>query len=142
MSSLVMRRFTARLTALSERTAGTEKFALGAGKMLTEVLGFEHVLEAAEREPDPDRYRQHVLYVDPAGWFSVVTLVWLPGHGTLVNGVGEVSVLTAGPDIHRVTCDSAERTISIHVYGADITKRGTSINLTYAPDLVLADTPG
>lgn len=177
MSSLVMRRFTARLTALSERTAGTEKFALGAGEMLTEVLGFEHVLEAAEREPDPDRYRQHVLYVDPAGRFSVVALVWLPGHGTpihdhvawcvagvltgrerehryalneaalrptgtLVNGVGEVSVLTSGPDIHRVTCDSAERTISIHVYGADITKRGTSINLTYAPDLVLADTPG
>jgi predicted metal-dependent enzyme (double-stranded beta helix superfamily) len=135
------------------------------------VLGFEHVLEAGEREPDPDHYRQHILHIDPAGRFSVVALVWLPGHGTpvhdhlawcvsgvltgrelehrfslakspdertvlqetgtVMNDAGDVSVLTRGPDIHQVRCADAQTTISLHVYGTDITANGSSINLTY-----------
>ena len=176
MPSLVMRRFVDRLTVLSEQSTTPEQLALGAGTMLQSVLGFDHVLEAGESEPDADHYRQHILHVDPAGRFSVVALVWLPGHetpihdhvawcvagvltgrelehrydrlavprgrttlrtgATVVNDTGEVSVLTSGPDIHQVTCASSGKTISIHVYGADITRNGTSIQLTYDPKLV------
>jgi predicted metal-dependent enzyme (double-stranded beta helix superfamily) len=175
---MVMRRFADRLTALSGRTADPADFATGTGRLLEGVLGFEHVLEAAEREPDPRRYRQHVLHVDPAGRFSVVALVWLPGQLTpihdhvawcvagvltgrerehrferipeaggvtglretksLYNDVGDVSVLTAGPDIHKVLCDGQDLTISLHVYGADITRKGTSVNVVFKPDMVLA----
>ena len=176
MPSLVMRRFVDNLTLLSERTPEPARLAVRAGSLLESVLAFEHVLEAAEREPDPDRYRQHILHVDPAERFSVVALVWLPGQATPIhdhiawcvagiltgrerehrfdrvpgrrpslhesatvcNEIGDVSVLTAGPDIHQVSCASGGRTISIHVYGANITARGTSVNLTYRPGLVTA----
>lgn len=52
---------------------------------------------------------------------------------TVLNDAGDVSVLTAGPDIHQVECASEHRTISLHVYGADITRTGTSINTIFAP---------
>lgn len=176
MPSPVMRRFIDRLTGLADTTPGPELLALGAGLMLESVLEFDHVLDPAQCEPAEDHYRQHLLHVDPARRFSVVALVWLPGHetpihdhvawcvagvltgrerehrydrlsapgeqgllrtgATVFNDVGEVSVLTSGPDIHQVTCASADKTISIHVYGADITNRGTSIQLTYDPGLV------
>ncbi|GGN03440.1 hypothetical protein GCM10011609_48130 [Lentzea pudingi] len=43
------------------------------------------LLSAAQREPDPDAYRQHVLHVEPDGSFSVVALVWLPGQETCIH---------------------------------------------------------
>lgn len=167
MPSLVIRRFADRLTALAERTPDATRLATAAGRLLEPVLDFDHVLETSEREPDPDRYRQHILYVDPAGRFSIVSLVWLPGHGTpvhdhlawcvagvltgresehrfsrthgtvlrdagtIVHDAGDISVLTKGPDIHQVRCVSDRPTISLHVYGTDITRNGTSINVTY-----------
>jgi predicted metal-dependent enzyme (double-stranded beta helix superfamily) len=171
MTSAVMHQFIDRLTVLAEQTPQPQQLALGAGTMLESVLGFDHVLDPARCEPAEDRYRQHILHVDPHGRFSVVALVWLPGHETPIhdhvawcvagvlrgrerehryerqgaglragetvfNEVGEVSVLTSGPDIHQVTCASGEKTISIHVYGADITSKGTSIQLTYDAGLV------
>ena len=173
MPSPVMRRFIDRLTVLADDITAPEALAMATGTHLEGLLGMDNVLEASEREPAADRYRQHVLHIDPHGRFSVVALVWLPGHetpihdhvawcvagvltgrerehryqrlgsglrcgGTVFNEVGEVSVLAEGPDIHQVTCASGDKTISIHVYGADITSRGTSIQLTYAPELVLA----
>ena len=171
MTTPVMRRFIDRLTVLAEATPRPPQLALGAGTMLESVLAFDNVLDPAECEPAEDHYRQHILHIDPRGRFSVVALVWLPGHetpihdhvawcvagvlkgrerehryerlgaglrtgATVLNEVGEVSVLTSGPDIHQVTCASGDKTISIHVYGADITSKGTSIQLTYDAGLV------
>jgi len=48
------------------------------------------------------------------------TIEALPGHV-------EVIVPSAEADIHAVTAVGAKPTISIHVYGADIERRGTSI---------------
>jgi predicted metal-dependent enzyme (double-stranded beta helix superfamily) len=172
-----MRRFIDRLTVLADYLTAPDQLAVAAGNNLEGLLGMDNVLSASEREPAADRYRQHVLHVDPHGRFSVVALVWLPGHDTpihdhvawcvagvltgrerelryerltapgergllragdtVLNEVGEVSVLAQGPDIHQVTCASGDKTVSIHVYGADITSRGTSIQLTYDPTLVL-----
>jgi predicted metal-dependent enzyme (double-stranded beta helix superfamily) len=167
MPSLVIRRFADRLTALADHTPDSVQLATAAGRLLEPVLDFDHVLEASEREPDPDHYRQHILHVDPARRFSIVALVWLPGHGTpvhdhlawcvagvltgrefehrfsltdgtvlrdggtTVNDAGDISILTKGPDIHQVHCVSDAPTISLHVYGTDITRRGSSINVTY-----------
>lgn len=173
MPSPVMCRFIDRLTVLADHITPPDQLAVAAGTNLEALLGMDNVLDASEREPAADRYRQHVLHIDPHGRFSVVALVWLPGHetpihdhvawcvagvlagcerehryerlgaglrsdGTVLNEIGEVSVLAEGPDIHQVTCASGDKTISIHVYGADITSRGTSIQLTYDPKLVLA----
>jgi predicted metal-dependent enzyme (double-stranded beta helix superfamily) len=176
MPSPVMRRFINRLTVLADQIPAPDQLAVAAGTNLEAVLGLDNVLEASEREPAADHYRQHLLHIDPLGRFSVVALVWLPGHETpihdhiawcvagvltglerehryerlttpgergllragetVLNEVGEVSVLAEGPDIHQVSCASGDKTISIHVYGADITSRGTSIQLTYDAGLV------
>ena len=120
-------------------------------------------------------YRQHLLYVEPGGSFSVVALVWLPGQATpvhdhvswcavgvyrgeeteiryrlsghgsrrclqiadrLVNAVGSVSGVAPPGDIHQVMNTGPGKAISIHVYGADISRLGSSINRCY--DLPIA----
>jgi predicted metal-dependent enzyme (double-stranded beta helix superfamily) len=85
MTSLAMGRFADRLTALADRDRGSERLAADAAELLRDVLSLERLLDAAEREPDPLHYRQHILHVDPAGRFSVVALVWLPGQGTPIH---------------------------------------------------------
>lgn len=68
------------------RTARTpEQMATGAATALRPFLGHPKLLEPAQCEPDPQRYRQHVLHVAPDGLYSVVAMVWLPGHETSVH---------------------------------------------------------
>ena len=43
------------------------------------LLAIEH------RQASTECYRQHVLYVDPEGAFSIVALVWLPGQRTPIH---------------------------------------------------------
>ena len=52
---------------------------------LRPFLGDPDLLLPAQCEPDPERYRQHILYVADDGAFSIVALVWLPGQSTPVH---------------------------------------------------------
>jgi 3-mercaptopropionate dioxygenase len=70
------------------------------------------VYEGRERET---RYRAVDGHLEEAGSIEA-----LPGHV-------EVIVPSSEADIHAVTAAGKEPTISIHVYGADIEARGTSI---------------
>lgn len=146
--------------------------------------------------PDPQRYCQHVAYVDPAGRFSIVSLVWLPGQATPIhdhacwcvvgvvlgreeesrysvvggdrpvlrhrelahNDAGSVCWLvppadgpgtetdpggrpaqeSAANDIHQVRAVADGVTVSLHVYGDDITARGTSIRRVYPESMLEA----
>jgi predicted metal-dependent enzyme (double-stranded beta helix superfamily) len=139
------------------------------GERLAELLAEDGWLASEHREPDRDRYRQHVLHVTPDRRLSIVALVWLPGQATPIHdhvswcvagvyegreretryravetaghryleqtdsidalpGHVEVIVPTAEAGIHAVTAVADEPTISIHVYGADIEARGTSVH--------------
>lgn len=49
----------------------------------------------------------------------------------LVNGVWSVSPLIPPGDVHRVENRTHRRTVSLHVYGEDWTRTGTSIRRTY-----------
>jgi predicted metal-dependent enzyme (double-stranded beta helix superfamily) len=61
--------------------------------------------------------------------------------GRSQNGVGEVSGFAPPGDIHRVRNSGQGVAISIHVYGADITRLGSSIRRIY--DLpVIGSRPG
>jgi 3-mercaptopropionate dioxygenase len=51
------------------------------------------------------------------------------GHTT--GACGEVTVLTPPGDIHAVVNDSAVVAASLHVYGADLRQRGTSVRRCY-----------
>ena len=52
-------------------------------RALLPFLGDPRLLMPEQRQPDAERYRQHILYVEETGAFSIVALVWLAGrvHG-------------------------------------------------------------
>jgi predicted metal-dependent enzyme (double-stranded beta helix superfamily) len=121
------------------------------------------VLTPEQRAGDPERYRSHMLHIEPGGYFSVVGLVWRPGQVTrihdhltwcvfgVVQGVeheelfdadgrrlgesdnftGDVSGFAPPGDIHRVRNVGSETAISIHIYGTDIARAGTSVRRYY-----------
>ncbi|MDH6144406.1 MULTISPECIES: cysteine dioxygenase family protein [Kitasatospora] len=140
------------------------------GERLRERLGRPDLLTAAQCEPDPERYRQHLLHTEEDGSFSVIALVWLPGQrtgihdhvcwgvagvhqgqeterryrlvpdgpcaqllptGELVGDVGSVSAFTPPGDIHRVRNAGSELAVSIHIYGADVRRLGSSVRRMY-----------
>lgn len=59
--------------------------AARAAHALRPFLGHPRLLDAAHREPDPERYRCHQLYAAPDGSFSVAALVWMPGQCTPIH---------------------------------------------------------
>lgn len=151
--------------AIAARVAGHLKPYLGRDDLLTE----------AQRESDPNQYKQHVLHVEDDGSFSIVSLCWLPGQETPIHdhiswcvvGVhqgleyettydlktdgdgkewlvesgevicrpGDTEALTPPGDIHKVKNGGDDLAISIHVYGADIGKLGSSILRRYEQDV-------
>ena len=128
-------------------------------------LPSEAVLTPEQRRGDPERYRSHVLHVEPDGSFSIVGLVWRPGQITPIhdhvtwcvfgvvqgieheelfdaelnpigesdNHAGEVSGFAPPGDIHRVHNTGADTAISIHVYGTDVSRIGSSVRRLYEP---------
>ncbi|GAA3842317.1 cysteine dioxygenase family protein [Streptomyces coacervatus] len=56
---------------------------------------------------------------------------YLVATGTSTNGVGAVSFLAPPGDIHDVRCAAPGRTVSLHVYGADIARLGSSVRRKY-----------
>jgi len=56
---------------------------------------------------------------------------WLEQTGSNVAAVGEVSGFAPPGDIHRVRNCGDGVAISLHVYGADITRLGSSVRRTY-----------
>ena len=164
-----------RSVLASERDTG--KVARWTAAALRPFLGNPGLLTPEQQEPDPDRYRSHVLHADEEGRFSIVSLVWLPGQSTAVHdhvswcvvGIhqgrehevqyrvvsdggdryllpvgeqafkeGSVSVLQPPGDIHTVYNPGPETAVSIHVYGADVRKLGSSIRFRY--DLPVVET--
>ena len=66
---------------------------------------------------------------------------WLEQSGTAVNATGDVTGLAPPGDIHRVRNAGAETAISLHIYGTDIGRLGSSVRRVY--DLpVVAGMPG
>jgi 3-mercaptopropionate dioxygenase len=127
-----------------------------------------NILTAEQRTGDPETYKSEVLHSEPDGSFSIVALVWLPGHltpihdhvtwcvfgviqgmeweelfeldeqqtclveaGYRLNSTGEVSGFAPPGDIHRVRNAGDLTAISIHIYGTDVTRIGSSVRRYY-----------
>jgi predicted metal-dependent enzyme (double-stranded beta helix superfamily) len=69
---------------IDEAPVETELMARG-GRLLADLIGHDDWLPAAYAEPDEERYRQYLLYLDPRERFSVVSFVWGPGQATPVH---------------------------------------------------------
>ena len=125
------------------------------GEALRPFLGCPGILTPEQEAGDPRRYRTHLLHVPDDGAYSLVAAVWRPGQRTAVHdhiawcvvGVhrgeelveyghtvgpcGEVTVLTPPGDIHAVVNDGTAVAASLHVYGADLRRRRTSVRRCY-----------
>lgn len=87
------------------------------------------VYEGMERET---RYRLHAQGGQ----------AFLVEAGTSLARAGDTGVLVPpAEDIHQVACAGHELAVSIHVYGADIGRLGTSINHRFEDIPVLPDSP-
>ncbi|ARF81722.1 cysteine dioxygenase family protein [Kitasatospora aureofaciens] len=162
------------LTKAVRAAPSTEPAHRTADRVARGLAGFlDHrdLLAPAHLAPDPQRYRQHVLHVDPEGRFSLVALIWLPGQATpvhdhttwcvvgtyrgteeetsyrftrhadgssalepvatTVNPPGTVTYLTPPGDIHLVRNGGDDLAVSLHVYGTDVRRHGSSIRRRY-----------
>jgi predicted metal-dependent enzyme (double-stranded beta helix superfamily) len=81
-----LRTFVQDLTRLVEDHGADEPRLLDEGeKLLRELVAQDDWLPEEFALPSPDSYRQYLLYCDPLERFSVVSFVWLPGHGTPIH---------------------------------------------------------
>jgi predicted metal-dependent enzyme (double-stranded beta helix superfamily) len=153
------------LAAVREVVAGHldwHETASSVAAALSRHLPSPAVLSPAQRLGDPDGYRSHVLHAEPDGSFSVVALVWRPGQRTpihdhvtwcafgVIQGVeheelfeldegGDVCGFAPPGDIHRVRNAGDETAISIHVYGTDVSRIGSSVRRYYDLPVRAAD---
>jgi 3-mercaptopropionate dioxygenase len=56
---------------------------------------------------------------------------WLELDGTSVNATGDVAGLAPPGDIHRVRNVGVDTAISLHIYGTDLSRLGSSIRRVY-----------
>lgn len=75
-------RFVTDLSALLDRG---DPLPQGAASLLAALVSRDDWLPDAYAVPDPERYRQYLLYRDPDARFSIVSFVWGPGQGTPVH---------------------------------------------------------
>jgi 3-mercaptopropionate dioxygenase len=66
---------------------------------------------------------------------------WLELDGTLVNATGDVTGLVPPGDIHRVRNVGVDTAISLHIYGTDLSRLGSTIRRVY-DNPVVAGTVG
>jgi predicted metal-dependent enzyme (double-stranded beta helix superfamily) len=78
-------RFVGDLAALVEGEAREPELLRAGGALLGDLVRHDDWLPDAFAEPDPVRYRQYLLYCDPAKRFSVVSFVWGPGQSTPIH---------------------------------------------------------
>ena len=177
-ANLVLDGLVRSIESLHRRTQDPRRLANGAARTLRLFLGHPGLLTTAQRESDPERYRQHVLHAADDGSFSIVALVWRVGQATAVHdhvswcavGVhqgreeeisyavaqdggrtglvatgrqlfvaGSATALVPPGDIHVVANPGPGEAISIHIYGADVRRLGTSIRQRY--DLPILSLP-
>lgn len=82
--------FLHAFNALVESDAPESVMIRDGGRLLADLVAQDDWLPAAYAQPDPDRYRQFLLYRDPpragsASRFSVVSFVWGPGQYTPIH---------------------------------------------------------
>jgi predicted metal-dependent enzyme (double-stranded beta helix superfamily) len=78
-----LRRFVDALEPLLD--AGEALIVERGAALLRELLAHDDWLPPQAAQPDPQYYRQYLLYRDPAARFSVVSFVWGPGQSTPIH---------------------------------------------------------
>ncbi|VVE26264.1 cysteine dioxygenase [Pandoraea iniqua] len=77
--------FVATMTALVDRQPDEATIVAEGRAALAALIADDTWLPEEYTQPDPARYTQYRLYVDPQARFSVVSFVWGPGQSTPVH---------------------------------------------------------
>jgi predicted metal-dependent enzyme (double-stranded beta helix superfamily) len=80
-----LRRFIGELTGLLDAKADETTILERGGAALRALVASDSWLPDEFAEPNPDSYRQYLLYCDPWERFSVVSFVWGPGQRTPIH---------------------------------------------------------
>ena len=80
-----LRRFIEGLDRLLEQAADEPRIVREGADLLRELVAHDDWLPAPVAQPDPQYYRQYLLYRDPQARFSVVSFVWGPGQSTPIH---------------------------------------------------------
>lgn len=83
--SPALEQLVSNIEALLALTDDPHDIACRVAAELGPFLDDPQFLLPAQREPDPNCYRQHILHVADDGQFSIVALVWLPGQTTCIH---------------------------------------------------------
>ena len=77
--------FVTDLDVLVSRALEEPALLAKGAALLGDLVQSDDWLPDAYAKADPDRYRQYLLYRDPAARFSVVSFVWGPGQRTPIH---------------------------------------------------------
>ncbi|MDQ6526495.1 cysteine dioxygenase family protein [Nocardioides sp. LHD-245] len=77
--------FISQMNGLVENSQDPAHIATETAEYLSELLRHPEFLDERYRQPDPERYRQHVVHVHEEGLYSIVSLVWKPGQETPIH---------------------------------------------------------
>lgn len=80
-----LRPFVDGLDALLASGANEARILDEGGALLAALVAHDDWLPDAFAQPDPERYRQYLLYLDPDERFSIVSFVWGPGQATPIH---------------------------------------------------------
>jgi predicted metal-dependent enzyme (double-stranded beta helix superfamily) len=81
-----LQRFVQAFTRLVESHGNDEPRLFADGEpLLRDLIAHDDWLPNAFATPDPQRYRQYLLWCDPLERFSVVSFVWEPGQRTPIH---------------------------------------------------------
>ena len=80
-----LRQFVKAMTALVDTGADEARIIREGGALLSALVSQDGWLPPECAQPDPQFYRQYLLYLDPAKRFSVLSFVWGPGQSTPVH---------------------------------------------------------
>lgn len=77
--------FVRAIGRLLDRTSDEHRILEEGGRELARLVAADDWLPDLYARPDPLRYRQYLLFRDPAARFSVVSFVWGPGQRTPIH---------------------------------------------------------
>ena len=77
--------FVRTLEGLVEAGDDEPRILEGARRAMRELVAHDDWLPESAARPHPKHYSQHLLYLDPAERFSIVSFVWGPGQSTPVH---------------------------------------------------------
>ena len=142
-----LRRFVRDLTELSNAGASEAEVLYRGGASLRDLVSVDDWVPPKFAEPDPEHYRQYLLYCDPLERLSVVSFVWGPGQHTPVHDHtvwGLIGMLRGAEISQSYVADPTgelKPQTALHLFPGQVTAVSPQIGDIHRVDNALSDRP-